>query len=182
MWRSLLKHRRNILIGSIFFFAFCSTFTPAALGLTAEKALSILNTLKDDPVTSYSPYSRNTRAKELIAIVRPLVNHVKYRWGGTMPETGLDCSAFVQWVFKRLGKAIPRTSRQQSKAGQYIPPGIVDTGDIVFFSTKGSSWSEINHCGVMIDDEHFAHCTSGEGVIITKAAQYPYPILFGRRY
>ena len=46
---------------------------------------------------------------------------VPYRWGGTSPKTGFDCSGFVQYVFGKHGVALPRTSRQQAQVGQSRP-------------------------------------------------------------
>ena len=30
-----------------------------------------------------------------------------YKWGGTDPKTGVDCSGFVTWAFKQAGANIP---------------------------------------------------------------------------
>ncbi len=39
-----------------------------------------------------------------------------YRWGG------LDCSQFVQWVFRPFGLHLPRNSAQQARVGRQIAP------------------------------------------------------------
>lgn len=42
---------------------------------------------------------------------------IPYVWGGTNPATGLDCSGFVQRVFKDLGVDVPRVVSDQMKVG-----------------------------------------------------------------
>ncbi|GAA2483424.1 C40 family peptidase [Terrabacter carboxydivorans] len=42
---------------------------------------------------------------------------VPYVWGGTDPARGMDCSGFVQRVFKDVGVALPRVVSQQMKLG-----------------------------------------------------------------
>lgn len=42
---------------------------------------------------------------------------VPYVWGGTNPATGMDCSGFVQRVFKDLGVEVPRVVSDQMKVG-----------------------------------------------------------------
>jgi peptidoglycan DL-endopeptidase CwlO len=46
---------------------------------------------------------------------------VPYRWGGTDPSSGLDCSGLVQRVFKDLGIDVPRTVAQQKDVGTAVP-------------------------------------------------------------
>ena len=46
---------------------------------------------------------------------------VKYKWGGTSPNTGFDCSGYVQYVFAKHGVKLPRTSRAQASAGARVP-------------------------------------------------------------
>lgn len=42
---------------------------------------------------------------------------VPYVWGGTNPATGMDCSGFVQRVFKDLGVEVPRVVSDQMQVG-----------------------------------------------------------------
>ncbi|MFK0007035.1 C40 family peptidase [Paenarthrobacter sp. NPDC090520] len=42
---------------------------------------------------------------------------VPYVWGGTNPATGMDCSGFVQRVFKDLGVELPRVVSDQMQKG-----------------------------------------------------------------
>ncbi len=45
----------------------------------------------------------------------------RYVWGGNDPHTGADCSGFVRYVLSHVaGVGLPRTSREQAKAGRSI--------------------------------------------------------------
>jgi cell wall-associated NlpC family hydrolase len=59
---------------------------------------------------------------------------VPYRWGGTDPATGLDCSGFVQQVFEDLGIELPRVSRDQARVGTPVA-SLADArpGDLIAF-------------------------------------------------
>ena len=59
-----------------------------------------------------------------------------YRWGGTGPNSW-DCSGFTQWVYGKVGKKLPRTSREQRAATRYISSSQKRPGDLVF--VHGSS-------------------------------------------
>ncbi|MFB0949219.1 MAG: NlpC/P60 family protein, partial [Burkholderiaceae bacterium] len=53
-------------------------------------------------------------AQKLLGKAMQLIG-VKYRFGGTNPETGLDCSGYVQYVYKSsVGVNLPRTAAQQA--------------------------------------------------------------------
>lgn len=53
---------------------------------------------------------------DVVATARKYIG-VPYVWGGTNPATGLDCSGFVQRVFKDLGVDVPRVVSDQMKVG-----------------------------------------------------------------
>lgn len=75
---------------------------------------------------------------------------VPYKWGGTDPSSGLDCSGFVQRVFADLGVDLPRVSVDQSRQG--TPVASLDEarpGDLVFWNGDGR---RPNHIGIYAGD------------------------------
>lgn len=54
-----------------------------------------------------------------------------YKWGGTDPDTGLDCSGFVQYVMRQVGVGLPRISAQQASSGKRVGMGQLRAGDLV---------------------------------------------------
>lgn len=86
---------------------------------------------------------------------------IPYRFGGDS-ENGIDCSAFTRRVYKELGIALPRTSREQATVGKTINGDSPLAGDLIFFDT--SITGGINHVGVYLDNDTFAHASSSQGV------------------
>jgi cell wall-associated NlpC family hydrolase len=80
---------------------------------------------------------------------------VPYRWGGTDPSTGLDCSGLTQLVFRRLGVQLPRVAADQSKAGTPVA-SVADAqpGDLVFFGTPAHHVGIYAGNGQMVDAPH----------------------------
>lgn len=102
-----------------------------------------------------------TNAQDLILKGLELVG-INYRLGGTNPDSGLDCSGFVQIVFRdSLGKLLPRTAREQSQVGDEVSRHELKPGDLVFFNTMRRAFS---HVGIYLGDNHFVHAprTGGE--------------------
>jgi cell wall-associated NlpC family hydrolase len=79
---------------------------------------------------------------------------IPYRWGGENVVDGMDCSGFVRAVFNLCGMNIPRTSRDQFKAGEPVSKDDLRDGDLVFF---GSSDDGINHVGIYVGSGRFVH-------------------------
>ncbi|MGY0634997.1 C40 family peptidase [Luteimonas sp. A478] len=78
-----------------------------------------------------------------------------YRWGGTSPERGFDCSGLVSYVFKTtLGIDLPRVSRDMARAGAPVERAQLDPGDLVFFALRGG---RIDHVGIYIGEGRFLH-------------------------
>jgi peptidoglycan DL-endopeptidase LytE len=80
---------------------------------------------------------------------------VKYRRGGTSLVHGLDCSAFVQKVFRVIGVDLPRTAREQFGVGLEVARDALRLGDLVFF--KPSKGQRPAHVGIYIGNEQFIH-------------------------
>jgi cell wall-associated NlpC family hydrolase len=87
-----------------------------------------------------------------------------YRYGGTSPATGFDCSGFVQYVFARNAVRLPRTSRQQAKVGAPMPRDWtrLAPGDLVMFSERGEP---ISHVAIYAGKHRIIHATSSGGEV-----------------
>lgn len=80
---------------------------------------------------------------------------VAYRFGGTSPESGLDCSGFIQYVFRKsLHVNLPRTSAEMARAGVEIERSELVPGDLVFYNTRGFKYS---HVGLYLGGNKFIH-------------------------
>ena len=83
---------------------------------------------------------------------------VRYRWGGNSPDSGLDCSGFVRYVFQdTLGMALPRRAEEMSRVGEKVRMSELKPGDLVFFNTMRRTFS---HVGIYIGDNKFVHSPS----------------------
>jgi hypothetical protein len=87
---------------------------------------------------------------------------VKYRYGGTSPTSGFDCSGFVQYVFAKHGVRLPRTSRQQAQAGTRLPTrwSALTPGDLAMFAEDGE---KISHVAIYAGGNRIIHATSSGG-------------------
>lgn len=56
---------------------------------------------------------------------------VPYVWGGNSLTNGVDCSGFVQQVFKQMGINLPRISAAQARSGKRVGLGSLQVGDLV---------------------------------------------------
>jgi cell wall-associated NlpC family hydrolase len=105
---------------------------------------------------------------------------VTYRYGGTNPSAGLDCSGFVQIVFAELGLKLPRTSALQFQAGIAVDRENLTEGDLVFFDTLGRG---VSHVGIYLGDDQFIHAASNPGkvTISSLSEKYWQPKYLGAR-
>jgi len=90
----------------------------------------------------------------------------RYKYGANS-RYAVDCSSFVQQVYKKHSKNIPRTSREQSKIGKFISRSKLKPGDLVFFSSKKTKG--VAHVGIYIGSNKFIHASSAKKrVVITE--------------
>ena len=90
-----------------------------------------------------------------------------YRWGGTSPKSGFDCSGLTKVVYQLNGLDLPRTSRQQWGAGKPIRRKELSKGDLVFFAT--GKRGRVSHVGIYTGDGKFLHAP-GRGKPIREAS------------
>jgi cell wall-associated NlpC family hydrolase len=102
------------------------------------------------------------RASELAVQALSMLG-INYRYGGTSPETGLDCSGLVRYVFKEAwGKDLPRTSAEISRIGEQVDKVNLKPGDLVFYNTLRRGFS---HVGIYLGDGKFIHSPSAGGQV-----------------
>ena len=108
----------------------------------------------DESAASIAEKNYFDRAGELVIHALSMIG-VKYKWGGTDPEGGLDCSGLVGRVFNEVtGLVLPRDSRSMSKVGTSVEKAELKPGDLVFFNTLRRPFS---HVGIYIGDDRFVH-------------------------
>lgn len=106
-------------------------------------------------------------------VMQALANVGKpYRWGGSRPNEGFDCSGLVAHVFDdALGMKLPRTSVQMSTRGTRIERTGLSAGDLVFFNTSRSAYS---HVGIYIGRGRFVHAPSSGSLVRVERMTNPY--------
>lgn len=93
---------------------------------------------------------------------------VPYVFGAKSGRTSaFDCSSFTQYIFKKNGISIPRSSRQQSKVGVYVSKKNLRAGDLVFSDTNRDG--RINHVSLYMGNGKLLHTyRKGIGVTVSK--------------
>jgi peptidoglycan endopeptidase LytE len=87
----------------------------------------------------------------------------RYRFGGSSRSGGIDCSSFVQKVFRELEVSLPRTAREQFEVGSSVAPGDLQKGDLIFFSTYASYAS---HVGIYLGGNRMIHASSRDRRVV----------------
>ena len=146
------------------------------LGLAAGPALA-------DSAKSEKPASKEASAKERSdraleqerkaqaqrgqKLAKTALEHVgyPYRWGGTSPASGFDCSGFVMYVYAQVGVSLPHNAAAQYGYGTPVSRDDLQPGDLVFFDGLG-------HNGIYIGGGQFIHAAhTGDVVKISTLSQ-----------
>lgn len=96
-----------------------------------------------------------------------------YRYGGTQPETGFDCSGLIGFVFNEAaGMRLPRTTRElidiDAKA---VDRDDLQAGDLVYFNSRGG---RVSHIGIYVGENRFVHAPSTGGAVRIDHLDTPY--------
>lgn len=106
------------------------------------------------PVQRGEELTEENESHTLVGVAQSFLG-VKYRRGGSSLLHGLDCSAFVQKVFRVVGVDLPRTAREQFGVGLEVARDALRLGDLVFF--KPHKGRRPAHVGIYIGNDHFIH-------------------------
>jgi len=131
----------------------------------AEQDLALLLASLQMPPTQIPP-DASERVRSVLSHALAMLG-TPYRWGGTTPTGGFDCSGLVNYVFRTaLGIELPRVSRDMARGGEPVERSALTAGDLVFFSRKGRT---VSHVGIYLGDGRFVHAPrTGRDVTISR--------------
>jgi cell wall-associated NlpC family hydrolase len=93
---------------------------------------------------------------------------VPYRWGGSSPSSGFDCSGLVYWAYGKLGVELPHSSYALYGLGRGVKRSRMKPGDVLFFSGLG-------HVGLYLGRGRMVHAPhSGRTVEIVRLGRSHY--------
>jgi len=108
--------------------------------------------------------AEETLTESLIKATQPVLDYAlnligsPYKFGGSDPDKGVDCSGYVKHVYKQsAGIELPHNAKQISERGQAIATEELKPGDLVFFNTMRRAFS---HVGIYAGDDKFVHAAS----------------------
>jgi len=159
-----MKLHRRILALALAGWMACVTAAP-------EKVTKDDNTPAEsarDPIANYASPGDDAVGDMLLQAISLL--GVAYRFGGSNPNTGLDCSGFIQYVFKKSLKVnLPRTAAEMARVGRSVDKSELMPGDLVFFNTRGFAYS---HVGIYLGNGKFIHSPrTGKTIEVTTLNQ-----------
>jgi len=116
------------------------------------------------PASHATPVAANEWGDRLVARAMKYLG-TPYRYGGTSPSTGFDCSGFVYYLYGAVfGKSISRMPDGMASEGAPVARSDLKRGDIVFFGYRGT----FTHVGIYAGNGQFVHATHrGSPVSVT---------------
>jgi cell wall-associated NlpC family hydrolase len=158
--KNLTRRANQALIGGLA----CALFAPLVLAQTVVESPASPETIQAPSVTAAGPglaerardmaQQAMTRTSEIAETALSLLG-IPYKFGGSTPESGFDCSGLVRFVFQQVaGLALPHSALQQSQAGREVSSDELRPGDLVFFNTRKFAFS---HVGIYLGDNKFVH-------------------------
>ena len=134
------KHRINVLLGSV-------------LPISTSELFQIEEQL------AYNGESKSLSQKrdfEYLKQIAMMYLNAPYQWGGKTPF-GIDCSGFIQQVFRICGYQLRRDASQQAKQGkEVIDLKDAQSGDLAFFENEKN---KVTHVGIILEDHHIIHAS-----------------------
>lgn len=120
--------------------------------------------------SSTSSYEHSSTSRSATArrarLVESAEGHLgtRYRYSGSSPREGFDCSGLVRYVYARNGISLPRSAREQASAGRKVVygRGTMLPGDLMFFRLDGS---KVDHVAIYAGDGRIIHAPSSGGAV-----------------
>ncbi|HYO40441.1 MAG TPA: C40 family peptidase [Nocardioidaceae bacterium] len=116
--------------------------------------------------------SRDTRAR--VMKIAASKKGTPYRYGATGPSA-FDCSGYTRWVFRKVGRHLPRTSRAQARHAKHVSRSQRRTGDLVFFRSGG----RVYHVAIYAGSNRIWH-SPRSGSTVHRARLWTSSVSYGR--
>ena len=134
-------------------------------------AMALAGGIVSEPLSAHAAATTTTSysASQATRIINTGIRYLgtPYQYGAPSGQTNtFDCSSFVQYVYKKNGISLPRSSREQAKVGRYVPRSQLRAGDLVFFSIPGSP-GLIHHVAIYAGNNQILHTYGAGGVRFT---------------
>lgn len=101
------------------------------------------------------PFKQKPSAEKVLVKANKMLN-APYLWGGKS-IMGIDCSGFVQSVYKACGLQLPRDASQQAEVGEKVKKiDDAHAGDLAFFSNPEG---KITHVGIIMGNGKIIHAS-----------------------
>ncbi|PNB74097.1 peptidase P60 [Pseudomonas sp. GW456-E7] len=137
---------------------------PNVNGYTPKSHVSAPSS-KDKKSAKYAPSLANSKSglvppmgtKESSDVLSRAVNVLgtPYRWGGSSPSKGFDCSGLVKYAFNDATFDLPRTSNAMASGhGEKVDRNDLKPGDLIFFNIKSR---RVNHVAIYLGNDRFIH-------------------------
>lgn len=136
-----------------------------ALTIALSGNLAVMAT----PAHAASVTTSATRADKIISTGLKYKG-TPYVFGAKSGRTSaFDCSSFTQYLFKKQGISLPRSSRQQAKVGTYVAKSNLKKGDLVFFWTSHTGKGKVGHVAIYMGNGKILH-TYKKGIGVTTSS------------
>jgi cell wall-associated NlpC family hydrolase len=151
----LIKTLKKLAVVTVFV---CTT-SVSLIAYDTEDFVVVKN--QNDTVESKEAGTSDTVFEKIAAVAKNLIG-IKYKFGGTAPSTGFDCSGFVNYVFNEgAGLKLPRGSRDMRTVGRAVDLKSLKPGDLLFFKLHSS------HVAIYVGENRFVHAPrTGRSVTI----------------
>ena len=139
---------------------------------TLARALILVGAVVTSSTLALPADAMTAQTRERVVRIAASKAGTPYRYGATGPRA-FDCSGYTRWVFRKVGRYLPRTSSAQARATRHIRRSQRHRGDLVFFRSGG----HVYHVGIYAGRGRIWHAPrSGERVhrerIWTRSVSY----------
>ena len=138
--------------------------TQSQINRSAGQVLSSVILAGGPSTTTSRPTSRPAPAPPAGKVLGTAAQYlgVPYKWGGSTPAEGFDCSGYVRYVYGKQGVRLPRTSREQASAGEGISARVssLRAGDLMLFAEPKQA---ISHVAIYAGNGRIIHSSSSGG-------------------